>query len=105
MVVRRAVKISLKWVGVRDRRRLGALIEAYRAAVNFYIRLQAIPRAERGLRLPGVQLVIEADVCICCGACAAVCPASAIYPDDDLPLGEQGAIELARVFFAARSGP
>lgn len=39
MLVRRSVKISLKWVGVRDRRRLCALVEAYRAAVNFYIRL------------------------------------------------------------------
>jgi hypothetical protein len=35
---RRAVKISLKWVGIRDRRRLAALLEAYRGAVNFFIR-------------------------------------------------------------------
>jgi hypothetical protein len=39
MVLRRAVKVSLKWIGVRDRRRLAALLEAYRAAVNFFVRL------------------------------------------------------------------
>jgi hypothetical protein len=39
MVVRRAVKVSLKWVGPRDRRRLGALVEAYAAAVNFFVKL------------------------------------------------------------------
>lgn len=39
MLLRRAVKVSLKWVGVRDRRRLAALLQAYRAAVNFFIRV------------------------------------------------------------------
>lgn len=39
MELRRAVTISLKWVSVRDRRRLAALLEAYRGAVNHFIRL------------------------------------------------------------------
>lgn len=39
MVFQRAVKVSLKWVGIRDRRRLAALLEAYRGAVNAFIRL------------------------------------------------------------------
>ncbi len=39
MVLRRAVKVSLEGVGVRDRRRLAALLQAYRAAVNFFVKL------------------------------------------------------------------
>lgn len=39
MILRRAVKVSLKWVGVRDRRRLAALVQAYTAAVNFFVQL------------------------------------------------------------------
>ena len=39
MVLRRAVKVSLQWVGVRDKRRLAALLQAYRAAVNFFVRI------------------------------------------------------------------
>lgn len=39
MVLQRAVKVSLKWIGRRDRRRIAALVEAYRGAVNFFVRL------------------------------------------------------------------
>jgi len=39
MVFQRAVKVSLQAIGIRDRRRLAALLEAYRGAVNFYVRL------------------------------------------------------------------
>jgi hypothetical protein len=39
MLLRRAVKVSLKWLGIRDRRRLAALLESYRAAVRFFVRL------------------------------------------------------------------
>lgn len=39
MVLRRAVKVSLRWIGPRDRRRISALVEAYRGAVNFFVRL------------------------------------------------------------------
>ena len=39
VLLRRAVKVSLQWVGPKNRRRLAALVEAYRAAVNFFIRL------------------------------------------------------------------
>ena len=39
MIFQRAVKVSLADVGIRDRRRLAALLEAYRGAVNFFIRL------------------------------------------------------------------
>lgn len=39
MVLQRAVKISLKWIGPRNQRRIRALLEAYRGAVNFFVRL------------------------------------------------------------------
>ncbi len=39
MLLQRAVKVSLAWLGPRDRRRLAALREAYRAAVRFFVRL------------------------------------------------------------------
>lgn len=39
MVLRRAVKVSLCALGPRDRRRLAALLQAYRGAVNFFLRL------------------------------------------------------------------
>lgn len=31
------------------------------------------------------QLYINPDDCICCGACVPVCPAGAIYEEEDLP--------------------
>jgi hypothetical protein len=39
VVLQRAVKVSLQWLGPKDRRRLSALLQAYRAAVNFFVRL------------------------------------------------------------------
>ena len=39
MVLQRAVKVSLQWLGPKDRRRVAALLQAYRAAVNFFVRL------------------------------------------------------------------
>lgn len=32
------------------------------------------------------QLFIDASECICCAACVPVCPVSAIYAEEDLPL-------------------
>ena len=32
------------------------------------------------------QLYIDPDNCICCGACLSVCPVSAIFLAEDLPL-------------------
>jgi NAD-dependent dihydropyrimidine dehydrogenase PreA subunit len=47
--------------------------------------LRAVPAAERGQRFPGVQLFIDPDECIDCGACVPECPAEAIYHEDDVP--------------------
>ncbi|WKB34633.1 ferredoxin family protein [Terrilactibacillus sp. S3-3] len=45
---------------------------------------------------------IDPDVCIDCGACEAVCPVEAIYPEDEVPEDEQGYIQLNRDFFAEK---
>ena len=39
VLLQRAIKVSLQWIGPKDRRRLAALLQSYRAAVNFFIRL------------------------------------------------------------------
>ena len=39
VLLQRAIKVSLQSVGPKDRRRLAALLQSYRAAVNFFIRL------------------------------------------------------------------
>lgn len=64
--------------------------------------VRAIPKPERGVRLPGVQLFIDADQCICCGACQPVCPVAAILHVDDVPPGELPSIDAAAAFFASR---
>lgn len=45
--------------------------------------LRATPAAERGARMPGVQLFIDPDLCIDCGLCVGECPVEAIGADDD----------------------
>jgi len=42
---------------------------------------------------------INPDVCIDCGACEAVCPVEAIYPEEDVPEEEYRFIQLNRDFF------
>jgi ferredoxin len=56
--------------------------------------LRAVPAAERGRAFPGIQLFVNPDECICCGACAPECPADAIYRDDEVP--EQHRDDIAR---------
>ncbi|MEZ6186343.1 MAG: ferredoxin family protein [Planctomycetota bacterium] len=43
------------------------------------------PAALRGGKRPGAQLFIDPEGCIDCNACLPVCPAQAIYPEDELP--------------------
>ncbi len=63
--------------------------------------LRAVPRAERGARFPGLQLFIDPDECIDCGACAAECPADAIYDEHSVPREHHGDIARNAEFFAA----
>jgi len=39
-------------------------------------------------------LVIDPDECIDCTLCEPECPAEAIYPEDDLPAGQECVIEI-----------
>lgn len=62
--------------------------------------IAAIPEAERRARLVGMQMFIDPDCCIDCGACAAACPAGAIFADVDVPPAERDAIERNARFFS-----
>lgn len=46
------------------------------------------------------MLFIDPDECIDCGACESACPVEAIYPDDEVPEGEEKYIQLNADFFA-----
>jgi ferredoxin len=61
--------------------------------------LRQAPAAERGSRFPGIQMFIDPDVCIDCGACEAECPVAAIFLDDDVPDEHRGDIERNAAFF------
>ncbi len=64
--------------------------------------LRAIPAADRGRQFPGVQLFINPDDCIDCGACMDECPVAAIYPDDSVPANHREDIERNARFFRDR---
>lgn len=52
------------------------------------------------------QLYIHPEVCIDCNVCVAVCPADAIFAEDELPGEYQPALELnARYYAGAAAGP
>ncbi len=61
--------------------------------------LRGVPASERGTQFPGIQMYIDPDDCIDCGACLAECPVAAIYLDDDVPKEHHEAIELNAKFF------
>ena len=50
-------------------------------------------------RLAGIQLYIDPDICIDCGACEPECPVEAIFEEDDVPEQWQAAIEENAEFF------
>ncbi len=45
------------------------------------------------------QFLIQPDECIDCGACVPACPVSAIFPEEDVPAGEEAFIAKNREFF------
>lgn len=45
------------------------------------------------------QYYIDPDICIDCGACEAVCPVEAIYPEEEVPEEEKIYIQLNQDFF------
>ena len=61
--------------------------------------VRAVPEAQRGARFPGLQLFIDPDPCIDCGACLSECPVAAIYLDDDVPEEHRADIARNAAFF------
>ena len=61
--------------------------------------LRSVPPAERAAKFAGLQMFIDPDPCIDCGACVAECPADAIYLDDDVPEKHRGDIARNARFF------
>lgn len=45
------------------------------------------------------MLYIDPEVCIDCGACVAVCPVEAIYPDADVPEKWQHFAEINAAYY------
>ena len=43
------------------------------------------PKKDSTDHAAAIQLFIDPDSCIDCGACVPVCPVQAIYPQDELP--------------------
>ncbi len=61
--------------------------------------LRQVPASERGHRFPGIQMFIDPDECIDCGACQPACPVAAIYLDDSVPAEHRGDIERNAALF------
>jgi len=61
-----------------------------------------VPEAERGQRFPTVQLFVDPDECIDCGACLPECPAEAIYAEHDVPDKHREDIARNASFFKQR---
>ena len=47
----------------------------------------------------GELYLIHPDECIDCGACVPACPVSAIFPEEDVPAGEESFIARNYEFF------
>ncbi len=45
------------------------------------------------------HLFINPDECIDCGACESACPVNAIFPEDEVPAGEQQYIKINADYF------
>jgi ferredoxin len=62
--------------------------------------IEAVPKSERAARFAGIQLYIDPDLCIDCGACLPQCPAEAIFYEDDVPEQYSDSIAENAAFFA-----
>ncbi len=61
--------------------------------------IRKVPEEERRARWGTMQLYIDPEPCIDCGACMPVCPVGAIFPDNGIPEKYRHFVELnARVY-------
>ncbi|WP_437332413.1 4Fe-4S dicluster domain-containing protein [Sorangium sp. So ce394] len=66
-------------------------------------RIAELPEGERKTRLARLQLYIDPESCISCGACESECPVDAIFDEDELPAEWQHYREINARFFAQRA--
>lgn len=64
--------------------------------------LRSVPERERGARFPGIQMFIDPDECVNCGACVSECPVDAIFLDDDVPAAHHADIGRNAAFARKR---
>jgi NAD-dependent dihydropyrimidine dehydrogenase PreA subunit len=55
---------------------------------------------ENAPQLANIQLYIDPDVCIDCGACEPECPVEAVFDEDEVPSKWESYIDLNAEFFA-----
>lgn len=67
--------------------------------------LRAVPASDRARRFPGVQLFIDPEICIDCGACEPECPVDAIAHEDAVPDARREDIAANAAFFRGLRGP
>lgn len=65
--------------------------------------LRRYDRRERARRFAGVQMFIDPDECVDCGACVPECPQDAIAHEDDRPPGSDDAQRNAAFFRLGRA--
>jgi NAD-dependent dihydropyrimidine dehydrogenase PreA subunit len=63
---------------------------------------EALDRAPPGAPRVSLQLYIDPESCICCGACESECPVGAIFDEDAVPAEWRASIARNAEFFAAR---
>lgn len=64
--------------------------------------LRAVPTERRAVAFPDIQMFIDPDECIRCGACLPECPVEAIYAEDDVPDEHRDDIARNADFFRSR---
>ena len=64
--------------------------------------MRAVPEGDRATKLARIQMFIDPEECISCGACEPECPVDAIFEDEELPTKWLGYIETNAAFFRDR---
>jgi NAD-dependent dihydropyrimidine dehydrogenase PreA subunit len=62
--------------------------------------IESVPPERRGAEFPGLQLYINPEECIYCGACVPECPVGAIFGEDEVPTQWRSSIQRNAAFFS-----